>query len=124
MISFSRTPSQPSNGTETYVDYMGGSLYPESLIRVHTEFLAGNALGNTHSISASSQQVRKAVLDFFRAPPPTVGSDGDDSDEYTVIFTPNASGALKLVGEVYQFSKGNAIISLRVNTLWRYTSDS
>jgi hypothetical protein len=47
----SRTSSKRRE-TETYVDYMGGSLYPESLIRVHTEFLASNVLGNTHSISA------------------------------------------------------------------------
>lgn len=36
---------------ETYVDYMGGALYPESLVRVHTNFLNGNILGNTHSVS-------------------------------------------------------------------------
>jgi molybdenum cofactor sulfurtransferase len=36
---------------ETYVDYMGGSLYPESLIRVHTAFLNTHVLGNTHSVS-------------------------------------------------------------------------
>lgn len=36
---------------ETYVDYMGGALYPESLIRVHTAFLSRSVLGNTHSIS-------------------------------------------------------------------------
>jgi molybdenum cofactor sulfurtransferase len=36
---------------ETYVDYMGGALYPESLIRVHTSFLSTNILGNTHSVS-------------------------------------------------------------------------
>lgn len=36
---------------ETYVDYMGGSLYPESLIRVHTDFLNRSILGNTHSVS-------------------------------------------------------------------------
>lgn len=36
---------------ETYVDYMGGSLYPESLIRVHTDFLSRSVLGNTHSVS-------------------------------------------------------------------------
>jgi molybdenum cofactor sulfurtransferase len=36
---------------ETYVDYMGGALYPESLIRVHANFLGDNILGNTHSIS-------------------------------------------------------------------------
>ncbi|KAJ4468374.1 pyridoxal phosphate-dependent transferase [Lentinula edodes] len=109
----SRNSSQ--HEVETYVDYMGGSLYPESLIRVHTEFLANNVLGNTHSISASSQlslkhaeEARRAVLEFFDAPP---SSDLDnDSDEYTVIFTPNASGALKLVGEAYPFSKNSTFI--------------
>jgi len=36
---------------ETYVDYMGGALYPESLIRRYTAFLNNNVLGNTHSVS-------------------------------------------------------------------------
>ena len=36
---------------EVYVDYMGGSLYPESLVRMHSTFLQGNVLGNTHSAS-------------------------------------------------------------------------
>jgi len=36
---------------ETYVDYMGGALYPESLIRSHSAFLNDNVLGNTHSVS-------------------------------------------------------------------------
>jgi hypothetical protein len=36
---------------ETYVDYMGGALYPESLIRRHAAFLTNNVLGNTHSVS-------------------------------------------------------------------------
>ena len=36
---------------ETYVDYMGGALYPESLIRVHTDFLNRSVMGNTHSVS-------------------------------------------------------------------------
>ena len=38
---------------ETYVDYMGGSLYPESLVRVHTAFLQRHVLGNTHSVNNS-----------------------------------------------------------------------
>ena len=36
---------------EAYVDYMGGSLYPESLVRMHSAFLQENVLGNTHSVS-------------------------------------------------------------------------
>lgn len=45
--------SRLDRSNETYVDYMGGSLYPESLIQVHTEFLNRSVLGNTHSVSNS-----------------------------------------------------------------------
>jgi molybdenum cofactor sulfurtransferase len=38
---------------ETYVDYMGGSLYPDSLVRVHSNFLQRSVLGNTHSVNNS-----------------------------------------------------------------------
>ena len=31
-------------------------------------------------------------------------------DEYTVIFTPNATGALKLVGESYPFEAGDSFV--------------
>ncbi|KII95482.1 hypothetical protein PLICRDRAFT_96997 [Plicaturopsis crispa FD-325 SS-3] len=91
---------------EAYCDYMGGSLYPESLIRVHTDFLKKSILGNTHSVSNASKlssdcasEARAAVLTFFRAPP-----------EYTVIFTANATGALKLVGESFPFAEGSTYV--------------
>ncbi|THH29541.1 hypothetical protein EUX98_g4653 [Antrodiella citrinella] len=91
---------------ETYVDYMGGSLYPESLIRVHTDFLHQNILGNTHSINNASklssdcaEEARQAVLSFFRAPA-----------GYTVVFTANASAALKLVGEAFPFAEGSSYV--------------
>lgn len=91
---------------ETYVDYMGGSLYPSSLIHTHSAFLNNNVLGNTHSISNSSalsatcaDEARAAVLSFFRA-----------SSEYTVVFTNNTTGALKLVGESYPFTSESAYV--------------
>jgi hypothetical protein len=34
-----------------YVDYMGGSLYPESLVSYHLELLKTGVFGNTHSDS-------------------------------------------------------------------------
>jgi selenocysteine lyase/cysteine desulfurase len=84
-----------------YLDYTGGGLYAESQLRAHLELLAGSVFGNPHSHNPTSQamtelveQARAAVLDFFGAAPA----------EYTVIFTPNASGALKLVGEAYPFT--------------------
>ncbi|KAF8885999.1 pyridoxal phosphate-dependent transferase [Infundibulicybe gibba] len=85
---------------------MGGALYPESLIQVHTDFLSRSVLGNTHSVSNSSKlsaqfmgEARAAVLSYFRAPP-----------GYTVVFTANATGALKLVGESYPFTGGSSYV--------------
>lgn len=36
---------------EVYMDYMGASLYPESLVRSNSTFLRQAILGNTHSFS-------------------------------------------------------------------------
>jgi molybdenum cofactor sulfurtransferase len=88
---------------QVYLDYTGGSLYAESQLRKHQELLANQVFGNPHSSNPTSQaatqliqRARQAVLDFFHA----------DPDEYIVIFTQNASGALKLVGESYPFGEG------------------
>jgi molybdenum cofactor sulfurtransferase len=56
---------------ETYVDYMGGALYPASLISVHAEFLQNAVLGNTHSESARyaynpSSQVVTPYLQYLQ----------------------------------------------------------
>ncbi len=89
---------------QTYLDYTGSALYPASLVRGHADLLASRVLGNPHSRSPSSkdatQRVEAArfrVLQFFRA----------DPEEYEAIFTLNASGALKLVGEAYPFTAGS-----------------
>ena len=82
-----------------YLDYTGGSLHAASQVREHTKLLNENVFGNPHSASPCSsamtalvEQTRRDVLDFFNA-----------TGEYTAIFTLNASGALKLVGESYPF---------------------
>lgn len=49
--------------------------------------------------SSQAAAARASVLSFFKAPP-----------EYTVIFTSNASGALKLVGEAYPFVEGSSYV--------------
>jgi selenocysteine lyase/cysteine desulfurase len=56
--------------------------------------------GNPHSVNPTSsaatalvEQARSAVLRYFNAP----------EREYVCIFTPNATGALRLVGESYPF---------------------
>jgi len=60
----------------------------------------GRCFGNPHSENPASrastvliEQARDAVLRYFNA----------SADEYAVIFTPNATGACRLVGEAYPF---------------------
>lgn len=84
-----------------YLDYTGGGLYAESQLHSQLQLLADNVFGNPHSNNPTSlamtrlvEHARHAVLDFFAG----------DPQEYAVIFTPNASGALKLVGESYPFT--------------------
>ena len=88
---------------QIYLDYTGGGLYAESQVRQHHELLSQNVFGNPHSSNPTSlsathylEQARAYVLKFFNASP----------NEYEVIFTANASSALKLVGESYPFAKG------------------
>ena len=86
-----------------YLDYTGGGLYADSQLRDHMSLLSDNIFGNPHSHNPSSmamtelvEQARAVVLDFFKT----------TEEEYVVVFTPNASGALKLVGESYPFAAG------------------
>ncbi len=88
----------------TYLDYTGGSLYGDSQIRKHSELLLSNVFGNPHSTNPTSvamtrlvEQARAHMLSYFNASP----------EEYVAIFTQNASGALKLVGESYPFGAGD-----------------
>lgn len=87
-----------------YLDYTGGALYAESQIREHLALLNDGIFGNPHSKNLTSlamtelvEQTREHVLRYFNASP----------DEYVAIFTPNSTGALKLVGESYPFEAGS-----------------
>lgn len=91
--------------SEVYLDYTGGNLYPDSLIDTHHEWLKKNTFGNPHSINPTSERsskfietARQTVLDFFNA------------SDYHCIFTQNASGALKIVGESYPFSENSQLL--------------
>ena len=84
---------------QIYLDYTGGGLHAASQVLEHARMLGDHVLGNPHSASPSSmemtrrvEQARAAVLAYFHG-----------TGNYTAIFTLNASGALKLVGESYPF---------------------
>ncbi len=71
------------------------------------DMLLSRVLANPHSGSPTSsattqmiERCRRRVLEFLNASP----------DEYTVVFTANASQALKLVGESYPFQPGDQFL--------------
>jgi molybdenum cofactor sulfurtransferase len=95
-------------GGHVYLDYTGGGIYAESQIQQHQQLLRDNVFGNPHSSNPTSlaatkvvESAREYILKFFNA----------DPDEYLAIFTSNASGALKLVGESYPFPNGRYLLT-------------
>ena len=86
-----------------HLDYTSGGLHASSQLKAHQELLSKNIFGNPHSYNPTSshatelvESARDYVLDYFNASP----------EEYVCIFTQNASGALKIVGESYPFGDG------------------
>src|SRR5262245_35791469 len=91
-----------------YLDYTGGGLYADCQIRDHLALIGDQVFGNPHSKNLTSlamgervEETRARVLSYFNASP----------DEYVAIFTPNATGALRLVGESYPFDR-DAVLAL------------
>jgi selenocysteine lyase/cysteine desulfurase len=91
-------------GGHVYLDYTGAGLYAASQVEEHRRLLEHDVFGNPHSINPTSnastalvERARAAVLQAFGASP----------EEYEVIFTANATAALRLVGEAYPFAEGD-----------------
>ena len=92
---------------QVYLDYTGAGLYAQSQLDEHLALLRDGVFGNPHSVNPTStvmtelvERAREAVLTFFGASP----------EEYVAIFTPNATGALRLVGEAYPFRPGDRFL--------------
>lgn len=83
-----------------YLDYTGAGLPSASQLKAHADRVTSGCFGNPHSDNPTSAastllvaEARDAVLRWFNA----------SAAEYCVIFTPNATGACRLVGEAYPF---------------------
>ena len=94
-------------GGHVYLDYGGAGLPAQAQLGAHAERIGGGCWGNPHSQNPTSaaateliERTRSAVLAHFNAPP----------EEYAAIFTPNASGACRLVGEAYPFSPRTRLV--------------
>jgi selenocysteine lyase/cysteine desulfurase len=90
-----------------YLDYTGSGLPSRAQLAAHADRLRDGCFGNPHSDSPASlaatslvERTRAAVLSYFNASP----------EEYAVIFTPNATGACRLVAEAYPFGSGAGLV--------------
>ena len=101
----SREFSRLDESDHAYLDYTGAALYPTSLVEAHAAMLRDAVLGNPHSESQASlassaliAEARERVKRFFHA------------DDYELCFTPNATGAIRLVAESYPFAPGRSLV--------------
>lgn len=95
------------NTGQIYLDYTGGGLHAASQLQTHMQLIGENVFGNPHSNNPTSlamthhvEKARDYVLEYFNA----------DPSQYICVFTSNASGALKIVGESYPFTEGSQYV--------------
>ena len=103
-----------------YMDFTGSGVYLNSQVQQVSELLLSGVYGNPHSKSASSQlsteyvdRMRQRILEFFSA----------DPEEYELVFTRSATGALYLLAEsfpwnesgnfAYLVSNHNSVLGMR-----------
>jgi selenocysteine lyase/cysteine desulfurase len=93
-------------GGHVYLDHTGAGLPARAQVRAHAERIAAGCFGNPHSVSPAAEasgalidSARRRVLDHF----------GADPAQYAVVFTANATGACRLVGEAYPFAPGGRL---------------
>ncbi len=94
-------------GGHVYLDYAGAGLPADAQVSAHAVRVREGCFGNPHSANPTSrnatelvEQTRARILRYFNASP----------DEYAVIFTPNASGACRLVAESYDFGHNSRLV--------------
>lgn len=90
-----------------YLDYTGAGLAARAQYQAHADRLSHTLFGNPHSMNPTSEaatelveRARARVLRHFNA----------DPAEYTAVFTANATGAARLVGEAYPFTRRTRLV--------------
>ncbi len=91
----------------TYLDFTGAGLASRRQLQEHFGWLTAAVHGNPHSpnlpslkSTAALAEARADVLRFFHA----------DPEEYVVVFTQNATGALHLLGESFPFASNAQLL--------------
>ncbi|KAF9971203.1 hypothetical protein BGZ73_005901 [Actinomortierella ambigua] len=102
-INTIRQEQYPQIKDAIYLDHAGATLPAQNHIQRFTADLAQNLYANPHSRSSSSQattarvySARRQILEHFQA---------STNGEWDVIFTANATAAIRLVGETFPWTR-------------------
>jgi len=90
-----------------YLDFAAAALYGTSQVAEYARRLDRGVYGNPHSEHAPS---RASMADMARARHWALDFFGADPAVYDVIFTANASAAIKLVAESYAFGPDRGLV--------------
>jgi selenocysteine lyase/cysteine desulfurase len=90
-----------------YLDYTGAGLAARAQHRAHAERLERTLFGNPHSVNPTSEAATELVE---RARARVLAHVGAEPGEYAAIFTQNATGAARLVGEAYPFTRRTRLV--------------
>ncbi|WQF82092.1 Putative aminotransferase class V domain, pyridoxal phosphate-dependent transferase, major [Colletotrichum destructivum] len=90
-----------------YLDFTGAGLAAQSQLREHESRLERTLLGNPHSENPTSRSATHLVED---ARARILAHLGASPDEYTAVFTPNATGAARLVAEAYPWTRRSRLV--------------
>lgn len=89
-----------------YFDYTGSGLYAASQIRRHADRLLTGTFGNPHSYNPTSVPSTELVEEARSRVLAHLGAEAD----YECVFTANATAALKLVGEAFDFHRRGRLL--------------
>ena len=90
-----------------YFDYTGAALYPASLVRRDARRLLASVRGNPHAESGPSSASTAATE---RARALTLEFAGADPAVYDVVFTANATGAMRILAESFPFGRNGRLV--------------
>ncbi|KAF4625946.1 hypothetical protein G7Y89_g12218 [Cudoniella acicularis] len=98
-VELFRDTEYPMLQDTIYLDHSGSTIYATSLITQFSQKLISNLYGNPHSASNPARlsghevdRIRNETLQFFNA----------DPEHFDLIFTANATAAIKLVAESFR----------------------
>ncbi|KAK4170232.1 putative molybdenum cofactor sulfurase [Cladorrhinum sp. PSN259] len=98
-VELIRREEYPHMNNSTYLDHAGTTIYATSLIKRFSTLLQENLYGNPHSVNGPAK-LSGNVVDSVRLK--TLQFLGADPAHFDLVFTANATAAIKLVADSFR----------------------